>query len=64
MQSRLPTVPIAHHRDMLGVGCPDGEVSTRLPIAGGEVRAQLLVEAEVVTLVKDVNVIIGEDGRA
>src|SRR4029453_13668210 len=49
----IPAVPVAHHRDGLGVGRPHREVDAALD----EVRAELLPQAEVCALVEEVGVL-------
>src|SRR5579883_855716 len=57
MGTAIPAVEITDNADIVCIGCPDGEVKTRRAIHHGRVRAELLIKAEVASLVEEVHVL-------
>ena len=53
---RVPLIEVADHADGVGVRRPDGEGDARRAVDAGHVRAELLVDARVGTLVEQVQV--------
>jgi hypothetical protein len=60
----VPAVEVADDGDGGGVGGPDGEVGAVAAVDGEEVGAELVVEIEVVAFLEEVDVGVGEEGRA
>src|SRR5690606_25155139 len=56
----IPAVEVAHHRHPPGRGRPHGEGDAGFAMAAGEVRAELLVQAEVRALVEQIDVVIAQ----
>jgi len=63
MAANVPLVEVAHHRDHLGIGRPDGEADAGDAIHLRDVRAQRSVAFEVGALAVKVQLEIGEQRR-
>src|ERR1019366_6326893 len=60
----VPAVEVAHHGEAFGVGSPHREVGALMAVDLGEVRAQLVIQAVVLALVKQVEIEAGKQDRA
>ena len=63
MAANVPLVEVAHHRDHLGIGRPDGEADAGDALHLRDVRAQRSVAFEVGALAVKVQLEIGEQRR-
>jgi len=59
----IPVVEVAHHKYLFGVGRPYSEIDALLPVDVGYVGPQLLVQPEMVALLKEVCVLIGNQAK-
>ena len=64
VRSLVPAVEVAEHRDVVGAGCPHGEVDAFHAVLGSQLRAELVVEAQVAALVEQVEVLRPEDASS
>src|SRR5919197_2057992 len=56
----VPAIKVADHRYRVGIGGPHREISAVLPASLGQVRAQLVMEAVVVALIEQVEVVVAQ----
>jgi hypothetical protein len=59
----MPTVKVSHGRYLLGIGGPHREISARVALSLQQVRSQFFIEAEVAALVKEIEVVITQQGN-
>src|SRR6266542_3639649 len=57
-----PPVEIANHRNLPGVGGPDGEVRSGRAVALGDMGPKLFIDAVVLPLPKEIEVVVGQEG--
>src|SRR6266540_5298147 len=55
-----PSVEVAHHRNLLGVRCPHGEMGSLHAIQNSGMSPQPLIEMEMRALIEEVDVFIAE----
>ena len=62
VSSRFQPLKSANHGNFAGVGSPDAESRSRLPIDGHGMCAHLFVDAVVAALVKKIEILVREQG--
>ena len=58
----VPIVEVSHDRNRCRIGRPYGELGTRGPLESAQARPELLVQLEMTSLVKEVEVVRGQKG--
>ena len=61
MHAAVPRVEVADDADAIRVGCPDGEVHAGGAADRHRVRAELVVDAGVLALAEQIEVVVGDD---
>src|SRR5262245_60732460 len=62
--SFFPIVEVTDDRDLLGVGCPDGEIGAACSVVLDRMCTQLVVQVKVSPFIEEVQIILAEQRHA
>ena len=57
----IPAVEIAHDRNLLGIGRPDGKMSAAGPLMVDPMSAEFAGESKMAALVKKIKIVVGQE---
>src|SRR4030042_4313895 len=60
MACPVPIIEVASNENLLGIRCPHREIGSLHPIHSDNMRTQLLIETEMIPLVEQIEVILGQ----